>query len=239
MGKQGQNPLNDGKIMMDGTGSRKSYMVFARRGDIALGIQFQGAAKSAHMKGCYAFTLRLRAADGAGKLFKDEDKAGGVVNLSDSKATPANAFDFKWEKQYDNYASTTVIHYAQIGSDHGTEQEKQDAYYKHLASGAIGRDMAKFLVVNINPEHLILSQSEIAEWINGYFRKGVADHTKQKAFSDEVNAALLGFAGKTIISGDIEKLVNEIKAKHYPPEVEEKAEDVETDETQDEDETDE
>src|SRR5262245_13656749 len=94
--------------MMKGSEGKADYMVFARRGGIALGIKMVAVARgeSLGVEGTTWFAGRLRSAP-SGNLFEEEDQK--VVKL---EKVPDNNWDawpeVVWEKKAKDRSSTTV-----------------------------------------------------------------------------------------------------------------------------------
>ncbi|MEY9560498.1 hypothetical protein [Sinorhizobium fredii] len=155
--------------MMVGTGGSPDYMVFARKGDIALGIKLTSIVRGSvfGMPGTTWFGARLRSAK-AGKLFEDEDAETKVVKLGKK---PDNVWDawpeVVWEKRHEVRASTTVGIFVR-GCPDGEEAEQQKLI-EEIGDRKMAEKMAAYLAGLAGADNLVVTERELAGYLDSVF----------------------------------------------------------------------
>ena len=188
--------------MMAGTESEASYFVFARKGNVVLGIKPYGMVKGENygVSGTTYFTARLRSAR-AGKLF-DEEKADKVVKL---KANPPNLWDawpdVVWEKKDEVRASTTIGVF--IKGQFSRDLVQLQVLLDELADKKMSLKMAAYLIELAGPENAVLSVEELAEAVDKPFdqiTQRVVARIKESNFaSAEMNSSIGVFGMQSAI----------------------------------------
>ena len=161
--------------MMKGTSGKADYVVFAHKGDIALGIKVEAVISGTKFKmpGTVWFGTRLRSAKLAGLTTAGE---GGFTSLSNivqlKKTVPldvAGAWpDVVWENNDAHRASTSVGIFVPGRPDGAPEEIARFA--ENIANGKLSTDMAAYLMKLAGECEFILTLEELAEYLENIFK---------------------------------------------------------------------
>jgi hypothetical protein len=155
--------------MMTGTSGYQDYLAFARKGNVVLGVKPLGFANGeAHgVPGTTLFAANLRSAP-AGSLF-DDDEPQKVVKLVKD---PDNFWDawpeVTWSKKNSSRASTVISNFMP-GTLSGTPEERQKLF-EAIDNGQIAAKMAAYLVGLAGKGNLILTEKQLAAWIDEQYK---------------------------------------------------------------------
>ena len=181
--------------LMDGSDTGPTYLAFARKGNVLLGIKPWGVAEGSKygVPNTTYFAARLRSAPENG-LFAEEDKLKKVVKL---QTNPPNLWDawpgVTWENRSNKRASTTVGVLLR-GKFRTDSKELQQALFDELKDGKLSGKLADYLVNLVGTEHLILRKAAIAKWLDAEYAPVVQKITETVAQGAEVASEM----GKTI-----------------------------------------
>jgi hypothetical protein len=209
--------------LMSGTSSKGTYLPFARKGDILLGVKPEGAVNGGTMGVPHTvyFCARLRAAPNNGLL--DQAAEGNVVTLK-PKATgkPGDAFGgIEWDNDGTSRASTTVG--AFIPGDFSVSNEKLLAELKEgLANSAMTIKMADYLLSLAGSADLLHTKEEIVAWLDSVYDPQINAVFEGISKQLEVQAAMTASVGAFgIQSALLKKIYAEKKAAKGEPGLEE------------------
>lgn len=183
--------------MMPGTQTGATYLCFARKGNIALGIKPYGfcRGKQHGVPGTTYFAARLRSAP-AGHLFDDEASEGSSVVKFPTK-NPENCWDawpaVTWANKSASRASTNVSAFIK-GDLCGTDAEIEELL-GNVSEHKMATKMAEYLVKVAGPENLIITPRQLAEWIDGIYMPALETAKQQvaagKALAKEFETTLV------------------------------------------------
>ena len=165
--------------LMDGSSSGPTYLPFARRGNVLLGVKPWGIADGGKygVPDTTYFAARLRSAPENG-LFAEEDKAKKVVKLAPN---PANLWDawpgVTWETKGSSRASTTIGVLLR-GKFKGDDKGLQKLLLDEISEGKLAAKFAAYLVKIAGSENLIMREAEIAKWLDSEYVPVIAGITK-------------------------------------------------------------
>lgn len=149
-------------LMMRGSEGKLDYMVFARRGSIALGIK-PNVIANGRVPGTTYVGARLRSAT-AGDLFKEIDD-GNVTSIAHANLTPSKAWPtIEWEKKDGKRASTQIGIFLR-----GTPEKDPELLLQALNSGNLADKMADYLISLAGIENLILGRDDIVAWLKKFY----------------------------------------------------------------------
>jgi hypothetical protein len=195
LAKQAKQPKGDGEeapksplTFMLGSGGSPDYLVFARSGDLALGIKPYGFADGKHkgVPGTTYFVARLRSAP-AGDLFKDVDAAAKVVAFKKPNGDTWSAWPkVDWINKGKDRSSTNISAFIR-GSLKG-DVASQQLLIDNAAT--VAKKMADYLVTLAGAENLVITPRKMASWIDSIFAPGLEVAQNNIASSKAVVEAL-------------------------------------------------
>lgn len=210
--------------LMPGSSTGATYLAFARKGGVLLGIKPWGIARGERfgVPNTTYFAARLRSAPEGG-LFKDLDAATKVVKL---QPNPANLWDawpgVSWENKGADRASTTIGAFmpGYIAPD---EPVRTQELFDGVGDGKLAQKLADYLITLAGSEFVIISVDELKGWLDQEYQEWltkakevldtqqkVADAAKKSVGAFGMQAALLKQFCDTAVSAD------ETKAEDLP-----------------------
>jgi hypothetical protein len=199
---------------LDGTASTNAYLIFALRGDVALGIKPLGLIDGAPMNapGKSYLHARLRSARAPVGLAAQYGSDGehNVVKLTDQKL----GFDEAWPeldfaKLDDSRASTVIGVFLR-----GSLNSDPETVLQRLEEQDFLLRMAEYVAERAGHDNLILRPMAVAAWLHEQLDPGMAQLKAQIAASAEFaqhvedNVELFGFQSA---------LLAKMYKKHMPP----------------------
>ena len=187
--------------LMPGTGSGLTYLAFARQGSVALGVKPEVIApgKMAGVPDTTLFAARVRSARVSADFWpKTKSK---VVKLQKNPDDLAECWpQIKFTNKNKDRASTVVKAYMP-GTPDG-DPALRAKFEEEVGGGKIGEKMASYLVEAAGKDNLVLTEAEIAEWLNDFYapilaqiKEAVAAKEAKKEAKVEAKSALIGQFG--------------------------------------------
>lgn len=189
--------------MMDGSSSSKSYLLFGRKGNMAVGIKI-GPVMNGNMVGSPGntwFGLKLRVAPGGDLLESDANE--GVVALKNhvTYKDPAEAFpEITWDKKHHTRCST-VIGVIVRGSPKGELQ----AFVDQIIDNKLASKISAYLVQLVGHENLVISERMITQYFNEQYGQFAADLLKSAEVEKKANELMEENIGVVAVHADLLK----------------------------------
>jgi hypothetical protein len=178
-----------------GTSYGSKYLVFARNGNVALGIKIETIASGdmVGVPGTTYFMARVRAAH-AKDLFAEEDAEKTVVGFHKNFDKPGEAWpNIEWEKSSGERASV-AIGVLEQGSFNGTAEQREQ-----LLAGIQGHQLAtkiaEYAIGLAGEDNLVIEKGDFVEFIDNFYGpvvEKILTSIQKKAEAQQAIASTVG-----------------------------------------------
>lgn len=219
------NEVTSDRVMIDGSHTHQSYMVFARKGDILVGIEPLGLSPGKHygVPGTTQVQLRVRTTKDPQAL--EKLLAGQkVVQLQQTPGSWEEAWPgVTWVKNNSTYASTIVSGFVP-GELSPQDEDTMQQLIDNLSDGKLGAKITAFLVDKFGAENFVVEQCAVAAFLNESFDKPLQKALKKVAYAKAVAAELSSTIGTFGFQMDVANAVIKKLKPLHDTDVEDEAE---------------
>jgi hypothetical protein len=150
---------------MDGSSSRRSYAIVARRESIALGIKFEGMADGTGFglpgKTYVGFRIRSARCPEGGPDCGANPDPGNVVSLAQHQLQPSKAWPgLSFEKINDERASLVVGRFVD-----GSIATQTAAVLAQLQGGEVFTELVEYLANRVQPKQWVVEKDALRQWL--------------------------------------------------------------------------
>jgi hypothetical protein len=184
--------------MMTGSTGGADYLMFARRGNVGLGLKVLGVQNGSNhnMPGKVYLHFRVRSAEVSGMQQHESDTS--VVSLSEHKLSHDDAWPgITFDKVNDTRASTVVGVFirGELNLEHGEETVQR------VRTGGYLEKVIDFLIEAAGPENMVVKPEMMRDWARERLNKGLDSFEtflKERKKLEEAQQAFLAQGGANL-----------------------------------------
>jgi hypothetical protein len=198
--------------MMRGSYGGRDYLPIARKGKWVLGMKLAEIGDSYMVKGATEFAIRFRVALEGTVVPSLPEAETSVVSFNAVKAqaidVPAQAWELDYTKKGNERASAMYV----LLMKGSLKLADKDLWGK-VGEGKLGELVAEHAVKLAGGENLVLSQREIAAWVNGKYEPTIEHFRQHLERLQKAEELMAGSVGAFVSVASLQQTIHGVEAQ--------------------------